>query len=124
MGYIFLIVALVFNASANILMKLGARAIESGPDLSALAPIDKILALATNWYLMLGLVLFASNVLFYIVALKRINLSLAYPIMTSGGFLIISLYSVYYLKEHLGIMQIVGIVMIAGGITLLAYNIE
>ncbi|MEQ9366864.1 MAG: SMR family transporter [Leptospirales bacterium] len=123
MGYVFLIVALLFNASANILMKLGATAME-GVDMSVMTPVDKILTLATNWYLVLGLILFASNVVFYIVALKRINLSIAYPIMTSGGFLIISLFSVYYLKEHLGPLQIAGIVLIAIGITLLAYNIE
>ncbi len=123
MGYVFLVIALIFNASANILMKLGATAMES-VDMGAMSTVDKALTLATNWYLVFGLILFASNVLFYIVALKRINLSIAYPIMTSGGFLIISLFSVYYLKEHLGPLQIAGIVMIALGITLLAYNIE
>lgn len=123
MGYVFLIIALLFNASANILMKLGAGAIER-TDMSQMAPVEKLLSLASNWQLILGLVLFASNVIFYLIALKRINLSIAYPIMTSGGFLIISLFSVYYLKEHLGSIQIAGIALIAVGITLLAYNIE
>ncbi len=123
MGYVFLVVALLFNASANILMKLGATKLEETP-MAELSTVDKLLTVALNPYLMIGLILFASNVLFYIVALRRINLSIAYPIMTSGGFLIISLFSVYYLREHLSSLQIVGIVMIAAGITLLAYNIE
>ena len=123
MGYVFLIVALLFNASANILMKLGATALE-GMDLGSKSTTEKIISLATNWYLVFGLLLFASNVGFYVIALKRINLSIAYPIMTSGGFLLISLFSVYYLKEQLGALQISGIVLIAVGITLLAYNIE
>ncbi|WP_437680035.1 DMT family transporter [Sorangium sp. So ce131] len=120
-GYLFLIIALVFNATANILMKLASRRVTS---MEGMSLVQKGLALATNYHLVLGLVLFASNILFYVLALKRINLSIAYPIMTSGGFLIISVFSVYYLREPLTTMQIGGIVMIAAGIALLAYNVS
>lgn len=119
-GYFFLIIALVFNATANILMKLAARRV---PSLDGQSLFQKALSLATNWQLVLGLVLFASNILFYLLALKRINLSIAYPIMTSGGFLIISVFSVYYLHEALTALQIAGIALIAAGIALLAYNV-
>nr|AYM52244.1 cation/cationic drug transporter [Sorangium cellulosum] len=118
-GYLFLIIALVFNATANILMKLASRRVEP---MEGLSLVQKGLALATNYYLVLGLVLFASNILFYVLALKRINLSIAYPIMSSGGFLIISVFSVYYLRETLTTLQIGGIVMIAAGIAMVAYN--
>lgn len=119
-GYLFLIIALIFNATANILMKLASRRV---PAMEGLSLVQKGLALVTNHYLVLGLVLFASNILFYVLALKRINLSIAYPIMTSGGFLIISVFSVYYLREPLTALQIGGIVLIAAGIALLAYNV-
>ncbi|HTN84156.1 MAG TPA: EamA family transporter [Sorangium sp.] len=118
-GYLFLIIALVFNATANILMKLASRRVEP---MEGLSLVQKGLALATNYYLVLGLLLFASNILFYVLALKRINLSIAYPIMSSGGFLIISVFSVYYLRETLTTLQIGGIVMIAAGIAMVAYN--
>lgn len=125
MHYIFLVTALVFNASANILMKLGAERLQAeGADLGSLSLMEKGLTLASNWQLMLGLVLFASNVAFYVLALKNINLSIAYPIMTSGGFLIISLFSVYYLREHLSPIQIGGIAMIALGIAMLASGLR
>ena len=52
MGYVFLIIALLFNASANILMKLGAGAIER-TDMSQMAPVEKLLSLASNWQLIL-----------------------------------------------------------------------
>ncbi|WP_437758365.1 DMT family transporter [Sorangium sp. So ce1389] len=118
-GYLFLITALVFNATANILMKLASRRVEP---MEGLSLVQKGLALAKNYYLVLGLVLFASNILFYVLALKRINLSIAYPIMSSGGFLIISVFSVYYLRETLTTLQVGGIVMIAAGIAMVAYN--
>jgi multidrug transporter EmrE-like cation transporter len=120
-GYLFLIIALVFNATANILMKLASRRVEP---MEGLSLVQKGLALATNYYLVLGLLLFASNILFYVLALKRINLSIAYPIMSSGGFLIISVFSVYYLRETLTTLQIGGIVMIAAGIAMVAYNMS
>ncbi|WP_437768953.1 EamA family transporter [Sorangium sp. So ce281] len=119
-GYLFLIIALVFNATANILMKLASRRV---PSMEGLSLVEKCLALVTNYHLVLGLVLFASNILFYVLALKRINLSIAYPIMSSGGFLLISVFSVYFLRETLTALQIGGIVLIAAGIALLAYNI-
>ena len=119
-GYLFLIIALVFNATANILMKLASRRVEP---MEGLSLVQKGLALATNYYLVLGLVLFASNILFYVLALRRLNLSIAYPIMSSGGFLIISVFSVYYLRETLTTLQIGGIVMIAAGIAMVAYNL-
>ncbi|WP_437592281.1 DMT family transporter [Sorangium sp. So ce1000] len=120
-GYLFLIIALVFNATANILMKLASRRV---PSMEGLSLVEKGVALATNTHLVLGLVLFASNILFYVLALKRINLSIAYPIMSSGGFLLISVFSVYFLRETLTTLQIGGIVLIAAGIALLAYNIS
>ncbi|WP_437993278.1 DMT family transporter [Sorangium sp. So ce145] len=119
-GYLFLIIALVFNATANILMKLASRRV---PSMEGLSLVEKGLALVKNYHLVLGLVLFASNILFYVLALKRINLSIAYPIMSSGGFLLISVFSVYFLHETLTALQIGGIVLIAAGIALLAYNI-
>ncbi|AUX21440.1 hypothetical protein SOCEGT47_019240 [Sorangium cellulosum] len=120
-GYLFLIIALLFNATANILMKLASRRV---PSMEGLSLVQKGVALATNVHLVLGLVLFASNILFYVLALKRINLSIAYPIMSSGGFLIISVFSVYYLRETLTALQVGGIVLIAAGIAMVAYNMS
>lgn len=125
MHYILLVTALVFNASANILMKLGAERMQAeGTDAVSLPLIERGLALASNWQLMLGLVLFASNVVFYVLALRDINLSIAYPIMTAGGVLIISIFTTYYLREHLTMIQIGGIVMIAIGIVMLASGLK
>ncbi len=123
MQYIFLVTALVLNASANILIKIGAERAEAA-NLGSMPLIEQGLTLASNWQLIVGLILFASNVVFYALALKDINLSIAYPIMTSGGFLIISLFSVFFLREHLTPIQIGGIAMIALGIAMLASGLR
>lgn len=119
MELIFLITALTLNAAANVLMRVGAR---NMPALEGLSLIDKGLAVAGNWALVLGLIFFASNVLFYILALRKINISVAYPIMTAGGLLIISVVSWFALGERLTNLQIGGIFVIAVGIAMIAYH--
>jgi hypothetical protein len=69
MGYLFLAIALVLNATANVLLKIGAARLGSldEPNLAG--------RLITNYHLLSGLSLFALNVMFYVLALARLNLS-------------------------------------------------
>jgi multidrug transporter EmrE-like cation transporter len=119
MGYFFLIIALTLNAAANILMKLGSGQLNlvKGESLLVMAP-----KLLTNYFLMFGIFLFALNIVFYIIALSKIDLFIAYPIMTAGGFLLITLFSFFYLKESITLPQLMGIILVAIGITLIAYH--
>lgn len=110
MGYIFLITALVLNAVANILMKIGSG------HLSYFTEFGLFQGLLKNYILIIGVFLFASNVVFYVLALSRINLSVGYPVMTSGGLVIISLVSYFFLKEALTPVQLFGLLLIFGGI--------
>lgn len=115
MGYALLVIALVLNASANILLKLGSARVH---ELSGLSIGELIPKLLTNYFLMIGLSFFALNVLFYTAALNRLNLSVAYPIMMAGGVAIITVFSTLYLKEALSFLQYAGILLITGGIIL------
>ncbi len=99
--WIALFIALFLNAFSNILTKLSA--IKS-----------------SKTFLILGLLGFGIQFLFYAFALKKINLSIAYPIMVGSGFLIISLYSFFYLKEHINIYDIIGIILIFIGVLLVS----
>ena len=119
MGPFFLITALVLNALANISMKLGAQKLIFEPSLKS---TELIKLLVTNYFLWLGIGMFGLNVVFYIVALSKMNLSIAYPIMTAGGFLIITAFSFFYLKEPLTSLQLLGIILLSIGITLVAYK--
>lgn len=119
MAYILLVIALVLNASANILIKMGAN--KFGAERIAGGMIRGI---ANNYFLLLGVFLFGLNIIFYMLALTKINISIAYPIMTSGCFLIIAVFSALYLKETITPLQIAGIILIALGITLISYHIK
>lgn len=114
MGYLFLVLALVLNATANILLKMGAAR------LGALGEPGIVGRLVTNYHLLAGLILFALNVGFYVAALTRLNLSVAYPIMVAGGIVIVVSVSIWFLQEAVTAVQMVGLLLLILGIVLIS----
>jgi multidrug transporter EmrE-like cation transporter len=107
--------ALVLNAAANILMKYSALRTHDAP---ADAGLAAKLAAKLHPAFVVGLVLFGLNVFAYQAALRapRMKLSLAYPVMVSGGYLIILAVSWLLFRERLGPFQYAGVLLILGGI--------
>ena len=105
-GYLFLALALMLNATANVLLKNGAA------EVGSLGEPNLVGRLVTNYHLLAGLSLFALNVVFYVLALTRLNLSVAYPIMMAGGVGIIAAVSVLLLQEALTMRQGVGLFLL------------
>ncbi len=109
--YLFLGVACVFNAVANTLMKAGMRNAPQSTE-----PMVMLKHYLTSWPVLVGIVLFGLNVLAYTQSLTKIPLSIAYPIMTSLGFLIILSASAYFFKETITWVQGVGYALIIAGV--------
>jgi len=101
MNLIFLAIAFTLNATANVLLKIGAS---SGFHMDG----SILQVLRDNYVPILGLILFALNVVFYFLALRSIPLSIAYPIMTIMSFLIINGVAYFYLNENINAGQLVG----------------
>lgn len=101
MAYVFLAVAFTLNALGNILLKVGAA---RGLTLAG-SPIS---ILISNWQLILGVSLFASNVIFYMLALRTLPISVAYPVMVLTGFILINVYAFTVLHESLVPLQMLG----------------
>jgi len=114
-----LIIALVLNAAANVLMKVGAN---TAQDLSANASFVAKTLNFLNLATVVGIVLFAANVLVYRKALDALNVSVAYPIMVAGGMILVTLAAAMLttLDEKIGHLQIAGMVLIAAGVWLVA----
>ncbi len=110
-SYIFLTVAFVFNGVANVLMKAGMK---DAPEVSGLGELIK--QYLTNVPVMVGIVLFAANVLAYTQALSKIPLSIAYPVMVSMSGLIVIGASLWLFKETITWMQVAGFVLIIAGV--------
>jgi len=119
--WIFLGIALVLNAAANVLMKVGAvqeKAARLGADATFMQKALNFLNVAT----VAGIVLFAGNVLVYRKSLDALNVSVAYPIMVSGGLILVALAAVLLpiLHERISPLQIAGMALIALGVWLVA----
>ncbi len=121
-----LVLALTLNAAANLMMKVGSgRFSTSG--LNAEPGLRSLTAtLSQNWVLILGLLCFAVNVVFYAYALRApfLPVSVAYPIMVGGGFAIIALVAWWFLGERMSALQWAGVVMILLGVFLVAREVQ
>ncbi|MHB0939492.1 MAG: DMT family transporter [Armatimonadota bacterium] len=109
-----LIIALVFNAAANVLMKIGARGGADGGTL-----LEKGMHFF-NAVTIVAIILFGINVLFYRKALEGIPLSVGYPIMLSGSLLLAVLAARFLpmLQERISPLQVAGMVLIVIGVWL------
>jgi small multidrug resistance pump len=121
-----LLLALTLNATANLMMKVGSgrfsvSGLSNDPGLRSLTS-----TLTQNWVLILGLLFFATNVVFYAYALRApfLPVSMAYPIMVGGGFAIIAVIAWWFLGERMSAMQWAGVIMILAGVILVAREVK
>jgi small multidrug resistance pump len=119
-----LTLALVLNATANLLIKSGMKRFDSAGQAVTQSFSTLTSALATNWMLVLGIFCFAINVIFYAYALKKIDVSAAYPVMVGAGFAIIALAAWQFLGESLSRIQLTGVLCILVGVWLVAREIK
>ena len=116
MAYLYLALAFTLNSIANILLKLGAI---QGLSLSG----NLIAIVQANWQFLLGLAIFATNVIFYFLALRALPLSVAYPVMVVMGFLIVNSYALFALHEPITTWQHIGYLLIVIGLTLVVARV-
>lgn len=114
-----LAIALVLNAAANVMMKVGAKtATPLATEASLWAKACNFLNAAT----VVAIMLFAANVIAYRKALDSLNISVAYPVMVSLGLVLVTFAAVTLpiLSERITAWQIVGMALIAAGVWLVA----
>ena len=118
MTYLILGVAIVLNALANILMKVGMNRIANQAKLAQADPM--LLKMVTNPFIIIGLACFGLALVAYNIVLSKLNLSIAYPLMTSVGYCIVVLASWLFLKERILPAQMIGFVFIIAGVWMVA----
>ena len=115
-AYIFLVIALVFNAAANLLIKYAA--VQRGA-----SPVGESMGGALRAYFslpfVLGVVCFGLNLLAYTQVLRKLPISAVYPIMVSVGYLIILIVSWFVFQERLSPQRYAGAALLLGGLWLL-----
>lgn len=115
MKWFFLIIGLLLNATANILLKVAARHVERSEQ-----SVGIIFRLFTDPFLLLGIISFGLALGAYSYSLTKFDLSVAYPIMTSLGLVIVALFSFFFFKESYHVTKILGTILILIGVILVA----
>lgn len=100
--------AVVFGVSGQILLKLGVG-------------VRGFLAQLFDPRTILGLGLYGLSAMFYIVALRRLPMSVALP-CTAASYVVVLLVGHFVFAEAVGITQIAAVGLICAGVLLLAVS--
>jgi len=113
--YALLVVSVAFNVTANILLKTGVVK-TGGISAETTNIIANILKVAISPYIITGLILYGFSFLIWLRVLTFNDLSRSYPIFATIVFLMTTIGSAIFLKEHVSIIRIVGIAIMLTGI--------
>ena len=108
----------VLNAAAQLLLKAGARALSGVPLQLSIAGVVLERALM-NAPILAGLGCYVISVAFWILALTRVDVSVAYP-MLSIGYVINAVAAAALFAEQLSVQRLAGIGVIMLGCWLVA----
>nr|WP_269746014.1 EamA family transporter [Paenibacillus sp. D9] len=103
-----MIVSILLGACAQILMKMGTMKIQLS-----------LLSVITNINIISGLVCYGLSACLWIVAISKIDLSFAYP-MVALGYVIVFILSYFLLGESISILRMAGLVTIVLGVIMIA----
>jgi multidrug transporter EmrE-like cation transporter len=108
-SYILIVLAGLLTAAGNICLKLSRRG-----DVS----LDIMQGLL-NPYFILGISFYAVNVLIFSKSLDKLEITVAYPLLTAVGYLALFIISFLYMGETLSYVKILGAIFVLVGISLL-----
>ncbi len=106
-----LILAVILGSIGQLCFKLGSASFKG-------SFLDHIMLFMTNKFLISGLTLYGLSTLIYVTTLQKIDLSIAYPVI-SLSYVLVLILSYFILGENLSLYKIIGSFMIIGGVAVL-----
>jgi len=116
--FLLIFTGVLLNAGAQLLLKAGTRTIGVIGG-GGRPPLELALAVATQPHIIGGLACYVVSVAIWIVALSRVDVSIAYP-MLSIGYVVNAVLAWQLFGEALTPQRVAGIVVILAGVWLLA----
>ncbi len=113
-----ILTGVLLNAVAQLLLKAGTNSIGE-LKFSQATVIPTVLRVAFEPYIVGGLTCYVFSVAIWIVALSRVEVSVAYP-MLSIGYVVNAIAAAYLFGEMLTDLKVVGILTIIIGVYLVA----
>jgi multidrug transporter EmrE-like cation transporter len=116
MKWLILIVGVGSNALASILLKIATQ------QPHVLPTFNDPLKVLTNWPLITGVLFYAVAFISYILALQKLPLNVAHPIMTAGAIALVAVCSSVYFKESFNLSTLIGVFFIVIGVIFLTFR--
>lgn len=107
----FMLASVALGTLGQIAFKYGAMQMASQP---ATTLLDNL-----KWPLVVGVSLYGTSTILYILALKKLELSFAYPLI-SIGYVLVLIASYFLFHESISWLRIGGVALILAGISLVA----
>lgn len=76
-------------------------------------------SLSFGWMLILGMCLYVLSFMTSLIVMKRMNLSIYYPVSAGLIYILVCVLSVIVLKEKIGLLQLIGMAVIFAGILIM-----
>ena len=81
--------------------------------------LGTLLAMLGNGYVMLGLAMYATSAVVWLLVLARLDVSVAYPFV-GLGFVLTMLFGYLFFGEQVGLARIAGTVLVVAGVVLIS----
>src|SRR5215207_1228488 len=104
--YLALAGAIGVGVGAQVLLKIGAAGAES------------VTAQFVRVSTVTGLALYLASAVLYVIALRKMSISISFPTV-SLGYVLIAAIDYFVFKEPMGLLQIGGLILIMAGVSLL-----
>jgi len=117
MAKVLLYICILLGVVGQVLLKKGINEVAiAHPPL-----FNLIIQSLLNPPVIAGFLLYGISAILWIIVLSRVDLSVAYPTI-SVGYVLILLFSWFYLKEPLNWGRVVGVLLISAGVILLGWK--
>lgn len=111
-----LFISISLAIAGQLLMKQGMMMFGTFPVTQLLV---KLIPMVFQPYVFIGILCFAVSSVFWLVVLSRIDLSMAYPLV-SIAYIVTAIFSYYVFKENVSLIRWIGIITICLGVFLVS----
>ncbi len=115
---IYILISVLTGAVGQVMLKKGMMSL--GPlTLTTKDLISTALKIGTNPFVFFGLAIYVGGIIFWLVALSRVDLSFAYP-FASLSYVLMMIASWIFFKENITLYRVAGSIVIILGVWLVS----
>jgi undecaprenyl phosphate-alpha-L-ara4N flippase subunit ArnF len=113
-----LALSIMLATTGQLLLKAGMDTVGVEIALEPTALVQLLRSIVTSWRLMLGLTAFGSSAVFWLVALSRLPLSTAYPVVSLSYVLVLG-FGMLLLGERPSLVTWAGALLVMSGVAVI-----